>query len=84
MFPKWAVYQGDLETRDTHDFRLRWNSERISVFVDGKEVWSIPTETALSESFFRDRVQSDYSVLPVWKLFKNTSFSGYRYRQIKD
>lgn len=84
LFMKWEVYHGVLEKRDTHDFRLRWTKEKLSVFVDGKEVWSVPTKTAMAVYHFRDRIQSDFSVLPVWKVFRNTSFSGYRYRLIKD
>ena len=82
MYPKWEVYQGALERCDDHSFRLRWDEQRLSVSVDGKEVWSIPTQEAMSVYKFRDNIQSDYSVLPVWKVFGNTSFSGYRYRRL--
>ena len=33
-------------------------------------------------SQMRDRIQPNGDVLPVWKLFKNTSFSNYRYRRV--
>jgi hypothetical protein len=30
-----------------------------------------------------DRIQPNGDVLPVWKLFRNTAFDGYRYRRCK-
>lgn len=82
MYPKWEVYRGALERCDDHSFGLRWDEQRLSVSVDGREVWSVPTQEVMSVSRFRENIQSDYSVLPVWKVFGNTSFSGYRYRRI--
>ena len=82
MYPKWEVCHGDLERRDDHSFRLRWDEQRLSVGVDGKEVWSVSTQEAMAVRNFRDNIQPDYSVLPVWKVFDNTSFSGYRYRRL--
>lgn len=82
MYPEWEVYQGALERCDDHSFSLRWDEQRISVSVDGREVWSVSTQEAMSVYKFRDNIQSDYSVLPVWKVFGNTSFSGYRYRRL--
>ena len=70
------------ERCDDHGFRLRWDDQRLSVSVDGKEVWSVPTHEAMAVRNFRDNIQPDFSVLPVWKVFDNTSFSGYRYRLI--
>ncbi|MCR5750684.1 MAG: hypothetical protein K6G91_01855 [Kiritimatiellae bacterium] len=82
MYPKWSVYRGDLERRDDHSFRLIWDEQMLSVQVDGKEAWSVPTRTAMGVREFRENIQPDNSVLPVWKVFKNTSFSGYRYRRL--
>ena len=82
MNPLWEVYRGALERCDDHSFSLRWDEQRLSVCVDGKEVWSVPTQEVMSVYKFRDNIQSDYSVLPVWKVFGNTSFSGYRYRRL--
>ena len=79
---RWSVYQASLEKRDDHTLGLRWDEERLTVSVDGKEVWSVPTQTAMDVYEFRDRIQSDFSVLPVWKVHKNTAFSAYRYRLI--
>ena len=62
---------------------MRWDEQRLVVKVDGREVWSVPTQTIMKVREFRDNVQPDYSVLPVWKVFKNTSFSGYRYRRVE-
>ena len=84
MYPKWEVYHGALERCADHSFKLRWDEQRLSVSVDGREVWSVPTQEAMSVSEFRDNIQPDYSVLPVWKVFSNTSFSGYRYRLLGD
>lgn len=82
MSPAWTVYAATLENRNDHSFRLRWDAERIAVSVDGREVWSISSEEAMSEYAFSSRIQADYGVLPVWKVYKNTSFSGYRYRRV--
>ena len=82
MYPEWEVYQGALERCDDHSFSLRWDEQGISVSVDGREIWSVSTQEAMSVYKFRDNIQSDYSVLPVWKVFGNTSFSGYRYRRL--
>ena len=83
MYPKWEVYQGELERREDHRFNMRWDEQRLVVKVDGREVWSVPTQTIMKVREFRDNIQPDYSVLPVWKVFKNTSFSGYRYRRVE-
>ena len=83
-FPALAVANGDLEKRDSHDFRLSTAGGRLSVAIDGKEVYSYPLEKMMRLSAMRDRVQPDGSVLPVWKVFRNTSFSGYRYRRIPE
>ena len=83
MYPKWEVYHGSLERCDDHSFSLRWDEQRLSVSVDGREVWSVPTKTIKNVQRFCDNIQPDYSVLPVWKVFKNTSFSGYRYRRVE-
>ena len=80
LYPKWDVYESALERSDSHSFRLRWDEARLTISVDDREVWSIPTSTALSVYDFNSLIQSDGSVLPVWKVFKNTAFSGYRYR----
>ena len=83
-FPALAVAKGDLEKRDSHDFRLSTAEGRLAVSIDGQEVYSYPLDKMMRLSGMRDRVQPDGSVLPVWKLFKNTSFSGYRYRRIPE
>jgi hypothetical protein len=49
--------------------------------ADGAAAYAANTTAKPAE--FRDNVQPDYSVLPVWKVFKNTSFSGYRYRRVE-
>jgi len=82
LYPKWGVYHGALERSDDHSFRLRWDEQRLSVSVDGKEVWSVTTQETMAVREFRDNIQSDGSVLPVWKVFRNTAFSGYRYRRL--
>ena len=84
MYPPWEVYHGALERCDDHNFKLRWDEQRLSVSVDGRAVWSVPTQEAMSVRKFRENIQPDYSVLPVWKVFDNASFSGYRYRLIGD
>ena len=84
MYPPWEVYQGDLERCGDHSFSMRWDEKRLTVSVDGREVWSVPTQEAMSVRKFRENIQPDYSVLPVWKVFDNTSFSGYRYRLLGD
>ena len=76
--------KGDLEKRDSHDFRLSTAEGRLAVSIDGQEVYSYPLDKMMRLSGMRDRVQPDGSVLPVWKLFKNTSFSGYRYRRVSE
>ena len=80
---KWTVYEGALEKHDSHSFSLAFGSEELSVTVDGKVVWKMPIEEALSQYQLRDNIQPDGTVLPVWKTFKNTSFSGYRYRRLQ-
>lgn len=84
FYANWGVYRGKLEPNEAHAFRVRWDDEGITVTVDGKKIWSVTTETLLSVSDMRDRIQPDFSVFPVWKVFKGASFDGYRYRLIKD
>ena len=81
-FPQFEVAKGDLEKRDSHDFRLATTDGRLAVSIDGCEVYSSSVGEMMRISGMRDRIQPDGSVLPVWKLFKNTAFSGYRYRRI--
>ena len=82
MFPEWEVFKGDLEKRGDHSFSFRWDKRALTVNVDGKMVWSVPAVEAMGVGKFRENIQPDGSVLPVWKVFKNTSFSGYRYRLV--
>ena len=81
-FPKFEVAKGDLEKLDSHRFRLTTTDGRLAVYIDGREAFSTSIDEMMLLSGMRDRIQPDGSVLPVWKIFKNTAFSGYRYRRV--
>ena len=83
-FPKFEVAKGDLEKLDSHRFRLTTTDGRLAVYIDGREVFSTSIDEMMLLSGMRDRIQPDGSVLPVWKIFKNTAFSGYRYRRVPE
>ena len=78
--PDLEVAKGDLESRDSHDFKLSATGGRLKISIDGKPVWECAIDEMLGNSKMRDRIQPDGSVLPVWKVFRNTAFSGYRCR----
>ena len=82
-FPEIEVAKGDLESRDSHGFKLSATGGRLKIAIDGKLVWECGIDEMLSVSRMRDRVQPDGSVLPVWKVFRNTAFSGYRCRVLE-
>lgn len=82
--PWLEVAKGVLETKDSHTFTLKTVDGRLSISIDGKEVYGIPLDDTSEVSQMRDRIQPDGSVLPVWKVFRNTAFSGYRYRRVGD
>ena len=83
-FPPLNVATGDLEKRDSHFFSLKTVDGRLSVSIDGREVYSVPLDEIVDVSRMRDRIQPNGDALPVWKLFKNTSFSSYRYRRVAE
>ena len=76
------VCKGELERKDSHSFKMKVGKENLVIFIDGKEVYSCPTEELINNEEMANRIQPDGSVLPVWKVFENTSFSDYRYRRI--
>ena len=82
--PEYTVWSGGLEHRDDHSFRIRTTGGLLRIDIDGKEVYSVPLEEIRGLEDYGRRIQPDGKVQPIWKLFSNTSFSGYRYRMIKD
>ena len=80
-FSPFEVATGDLERKDSHAFAVRMADEMLVIAIDGKEVYRYPLDDMLQLEAFRDRIQPNGDVLPVWKIFKGTSFSGYRYRR---
>ena len=76
------VSTGNLQVKDSHAFSLKTTDGKLSISVDGNEVYSAPLDESTDMSRMRDRIQPNGDVLPVWKLFKNTSFSNYRYRRV--
>ena len=81
-FPMLNVSTGNLQVKDSHAFSLKTTDGKLSISVDGNEVYSAPLDESTDMSRMRDRIQPNGDVLPVWKLFKNTSFSNYRYRRV--
>lgn len=82
-YPDLEVAKGDLETRDSHDFKLSATGGKLKISIDGKPVWECTIDEMLGNSKMRDRIQPDGSVLPVWKIFRNTAFSGYRCKVVE-
>ena len=62
---------------------MRMADEMLVIAIDGKEVYRYPLDDMMQLEAFRDRIQPNGDVLPVWKIFKGASFSGYRYRRVK-
>jgi len=80
--PKFVVSKGDLEKKDSHSFRLAAGKDRMTITVDGNEVFSASMDEIMGIDLYQERVRPDGTIYPVWKVFKNTAFSGYRYRRI--
>lgn len=81
--PQYAVWTGDLEQKDDHTFRIRTTEGLLRIDIDGKEVYKVDLEEIRGLHCYRDRIQPDGKVQPIWKLFSNTAFSNYRYRVIE-
>lgn len=81
--PAWRVFGKDLERKPSHAFRAVFGDEEFFVEVDGEKVYSVPMQELMSSTYQRDRVQPNGDVFPVWKLYDNTAYSGYRYRRLK-
>ena len=82
-FPQFEVARGDLERKDSHKFVVKTSDGMLAITIDGKEVYRYPLADMRPLEVFRRRIQPNGDVLPVWKIFEGTSFSGYRYRRIK-
>ena len=82
--PLFVVRKGDLERASSHTFRLVAARERLTIAIDGNEVFSAPMADLMGIGRYQERIRPDGSVYPVWKVFKNTAFSGYRYRRIPE
>ena len=79
--PSLVVAEGDLARSDSHAFRLSTGNGRLVVSVDGNVVYEASIDEVMEVSAMSDRIQPNGDVLPVWKLFRNTAFDGYRYRR---
>lgn len=77
-----TVARGDLEKAPTHSFRLRAGGDMFEFEVDGKLVYTQKTSEMMKLVQYCERIRTDGTVYPVWKLFTNTAFSGYRYRRM--
>ena len=80
--PQFVVRKGDLARTPSHAFRLVAASDRLTIAIDGNEVFSAKMADLMDIDRYQERIRPDGSVYPVWKVFKNTAFSGYRYRRI--
>lgn len=80
--PCWRVCVKDLEQKPSHVFRAAFGDVDFNVEVDGAEIYSIPTRELMSSGLIADRVQPNGDVFPVWKIYDNTAYSGYRYRRL--
>ena len=80
--PSLVVAEGDLARSDSHAFRLSTGNGRLVVSVDGNVVYEASIDEVMEVSAMSDRIQPNGDVLPVWKLFRNTAFDGYRYRRV--
>jgi hypothetical protein len=81
--PSLVVAEGDLARSDSHAFRLSTGNGRLVVSVDGNVVYEASIDEVMEVSEMSDRIQPNGDALPVWKLFRNTAFDGYRYRRSK-
>ena len=80
--PEFVVKSGDLERKDSHSFRLVADKDRMTISIDGSEAYSVEMDYLMRMDLYQERVRPDGTIYPVWKIFKNTAFSGYRYRRI--
>lgn len=78
--PSLVVAQGDLKRSDSHAFRLSTRDGKLQISIDGKIVYSSSLDDMMDLSEMKDRIQPNGDVLPLWKVFTGSSFSGYRYR----
>ena len=82
--PLRAVCSGELATADSHTFRAVFGERDFTVEIDGKAVYALPMKDLLDVDYQRDRLQyPSGEVMPVWKVYRGSAFSGYRYRLIK-
>ena len=72
----------DLAKQPSHSFNLKTGPENVVITVDGNEILSSPCKEFFASYEFGECIMSNGDVLPVWKLFKNTAFSGYHYRRV--
>ena len=82
--PSIAVSEGDLKRSDSHAFKVKTAGGRLEISIDGNTVYGAELDEMMEVEAMRNRIQPNGDILPVWKLFKNTSFSGYRYRRVPE
>ena len=82
--PMQVVAEGDLKRGDLHAFKVKTAGGRLEITIDGNTVYGAELDEMMEVEEMRDRIQPNGDILPVWKLFKNTAFSGYRYRRIPE
>lgn len=84
LWDSFKVYEGDLERKDTHTFRLAFGdaNNMVSVDVDGEKIYEIPVSDIMHAEGMAYRLQPNGEAFPVWKLFEATAFRNYRYRRI--
>ncbi|MBQ6137012.1 MAG: hypothetical protein IJI73_06555, partial [Kiritimatiellae bacterium] len=80
--PKFVVKKGDLERKGSHSFRLVADKDRMTISIDGGEAYSVKMDDLMGIDLYQERVRPDGTIYPIWKVFKNTAFSGYRYRRV--
>ncbi len=71
----------DLNKAPSHRFSLKTGPDEVVITVDGEELLNSPCRDFFAPGEFGDCIQPNGDVLPVWKLFRNTAFDGYRYRR---
>ena len=71
----------DLTKAPSHRFSLKTGPEEVVITVDGEKLLNSPCRDFFASGEFGNCIQPNGDVLPVWKLFKNTAFDGYRYRR---
>ena len=78
------VKKGDLQKQPTHAFSLKADEKMLAITIDGETVFSVPMDEMMEIGRYCERIKPDGCVYPVWKVFKNTAFSNYRYRKIPE